>query len=154
MKLIQIYQIILTAAPSKTIGWPLPKSVTPDDIKTIVQNHEIIQSILEQLVGDLKEASENKDPAKSVPALESAIKKLTEVLPKVKFELMIKAVKGITKETQDLAKVLSTSPGGGMKAVNAFIKKRSHDINSIDGSHNFMERQLQVTNTSERFSFE
>lgn len=57
---------------------------------------------------------------------------------------MIEAVKGITKETQDLVKVLSNSPNGGQKEVNAFIKRRSHDIKSIEGSHDFMNR-LQVT---------
>lgn len=137
---------LFLAAPQKTLGWPLPKNVTPNDIKTIVHNHEIIQSNLEQLVRHLKESSTGKEPAKSVPALENAIKELNEVLPKVKFELMIEAVKGITKEAQDLVKVLSNSPNGGQKEVNAFIKRRSHDIKSIEGSHDFMNRLLQVTN--------
>lgn len=61
-----------------------------------------------------------------MPTFENAIEKLDQVLPKAKFELMIEAVKGITEETQDLVKELSSSPNGGMKEVNTFIKRRSH----------------------------
>lgn len=153
-KSIYFSQNISIADPQKTLGWPLPKSVTPNDIKTIVQNHEIILSNLEHLVGHLNESSKGGEPAKFVPALESAIKKLSKVLPRVKFELMIEAVKGIAEEAQDLAQVLSNSPNSAMKEVNAFIKRRLYDIKSIEDSHDFMERLFQVTNAFKRISFE
>lgn len=96
---------------------------TPDDIKTILENHEKIQSILEELVQDLKGASNDKDPSKLVPALENAIEKFTELLLKMKLQLIFEELEGITKEVQDLEKELSTSPNNDMEEVDAFITK-------------------------------
>lgn len=102
----------------------------------------VVQSILIDLIGELREALATKQPAKFVPALQSAIKNFAEALPKLKFNPLIKMDKGISKEAEDLAKVLSASPNSGTSAVDAFIKKRSEDIKQLFESHKFMKENF------------
>lgn len=111
-------------------------------MKKVLHDHSLIQATLIDLVGELKEALETKQPAKLVPALESAIKNFAKVLPKLKFKPLIEMDTGITKEAQDLAKTLSASPKTGKTEVNAFIEKRWDDIKKLYMSHKFMKEKF------------
>lgn len=110
------------------------------------------------LAGDLKDALQTDKPAKFVPALESAIKKFAEVLPKLKFKPLMKMDTGITKEAQDLAKKLLSSPSTGKTEVNAFIEKRWDDIKKLYLSHKFMKEKFGskkvIHSTVKRLSFD
>lgn len=133
---------IFIAEPPKASGWKLGKNVTPDSIKKVLHDHVVMQSIMIDLVGDLREALATKQPAKFVPALQKAIKNFAEALPKLKFNPLIKMDKGISKEVQDLAKKLSASPSSGTSEVDAFVKKQSEFIKQLFESHKFMKENF------------
>lgn len=115
MKLIQFYQNILIAAPQNSPGGTHPQL-------------QLFHSILSKLVQDLKKALKTKEVAKLVPILEDGIKKLDEILPKIKNKDHSGMITTIMRGAAELAQQLPAYPNGGIKEVNAFIKYSLGDI--------------------------
>lgn len=93
-----------------------------------------VSSVLVEMVRALRNELESKGQdlaAKTIPFLESGIKKWTEALPQITFKPLIEWTNSIIGESQNLAKELAASPDKARAEIEAFDEKMGEQIYNL-----------------------